>query len=113
MDKKEGGSVFDRLPQRHLSESEKQYIILMIEKSKIYRERATLVLDKGLMLFFAFLVFSLIALQNELISKMLFNLLVISAVVILILSVTPYMRVSRKEEVRIDRVLDELTGEKR
>ncbi len=113
MEKKEDSNVFDKLPQRHLSESEKQYIILMIEKSKIYRERATLVLDKGLMLFFAFLVFSLIALQNELISKTLFNILVISAVIILILSVTPYMNVSRKEEIKIDNVLDELTGDKR
>ena len=113
MDKKEDASVFDKLPQRHLSESEKQFITLMIERSKLNRERATLVLDKGLLLFFAFLAFSIIALQNDLINKTLFNLLVIAAVCILMLSVTPYMRISKKEEEKIDKVLAELTGEGR
>jgi len=105
---KEG--VLDNLPHRHLTETEKQYISLTIEKSKLNRERAVLVLDKGILLFFAFLVFIIIALENAWISKTLFNLLVISTVCILVLSVTPYMKIAREEEKKIDGILESLMG---
>jgi hypothetical protein len=111
MHKKEEESIFQRLPQRHLSEAEKQYITLLIEKSKLNRERAKLILDKGLVLFFAFLLFAILAYQNQLVSKLLFNMLVVGAVCVLLLSVTPYLKISKKEEEKLDRVLKELLGE--
>jgi len=111
MHKKEETSVFDKLPQRHLTESERQFIALKIEKSKLNRERAQMVLDKGILLFFAFLAFAIVAVQNEIISKILFNLLVICSVCILILSVTPYLKISKQEEREMDRIIKELTGE--
>jgi hypothetical protein len=110
MTEKRGPGIFDRLPHKHLSESEKQYIALIIEKSKINRERATMILEKGLLLFFAFLVFAVIAMQNEMINKGLFNLLVIASVCVLMLSVTPYIKISKTEEKKIDDILRELTG---
>lgn len=102
--------AFARLPQRHLSETEKQYIMLKIEKLRLNRERAQLVLDKGILLFFAFLAFALIAVQNSLIPRILFNILIICAVCILILAVTPYIKISKSDEKEVDKLLKELTG---
>jgi hypothetical protein len=104
-------SPFSRLPQRHLSEAEKQYIAVLLEKSQLNRERAKLILDKGLLLFFAFLMFAIIALENEWIGRSLFNVVVIASVCVLVLSVTPYVNISKKEEEKLDAVLKELVGE--
>jgi hypothetical protein len=111
MAKKEDESVFQKLPQRHMSDAEKQYLMLLIEKSKLNRERAKLVLDKGLVLFFAFLIFAILAFQNELINRLVFNLLVVASVCILLLSVTPYLNISKKEEEKLDRVIKDFMGE--
>jgi hypothetical protein len=111
MQKKDDENIFSRLPQRHLSEAEKQYIAVLIEKSQLNRERAKLILDKGLMLFFAFLLFAIIAYENDWISKILFNLVVMASVCVLMLAVTPYLNISKKEEEKLDRVLKELLGE--
>lgn len=106
--KKEDG--FGKLPQKHLSESEKQYISLVIEKSKLHRERAMLVLDKGLLLFFAFLAFSVIAREQDLITDLIFKITVISSICVLLLSITPYINISKKEEEKLDKILEDLTG---
>jgi len=106
------GDALSGLPHRHLTETEKEYIKLVIEKSKLNRERATLVLDKGILLFFAFLVFSVITFENEIINKTLFNVLILAAVCILILSITPYVRIAKQSEDLIDKILDSITGKK-
>jgi hypothetical protein len=109
MHKKGDETSFRNLPQRHLTESEKQYIALKIEKSRLSREQAQLVLDKGMILFFAFLVFAVIAVQNDMISRLIFNLLVIGSVCVLLLSVTPYLQTSKKVENEINKILHDLT----
>lgn len=110
MHKKEDDITFQQLPQRHLSEAEKQYFSLLLEKSRLNRERAKIVLDKGLVLFFAFLLFAIIAYQNQLITQLLFNLLVAGAVCVLLLSVIPYLKISKREEESLDHALNSLLG---
>jgi len=101
---------FKKMPSKHLTEAEKQYMYLLIEKSRLDRERAHLIMDKGVILFFAFLVASVVLMQNQVLTKTVFNLLVVSAVCVLIVAVTPYASASKKTDQQIDELMKKLTG---
>jgi hypothetical protein len=101
-----------RLPQRHLSEVEQQYIMLSVERARLKREQSQTILNKGLMLFFAFMLFSLIMYMNELISQMLSNLLIMCGLVVMGVSIIPYMNAVKEEEQKISNLMQTLLGEK-
>ena len=108
----EQDKVFRTIAQRKLTDAEKQYIQLKIEKSKLDRERAILILDKGLLLFMAFLVLGVIGFLNKLIGQTTLNILVIGGLCVLLLSIFPYTMIAHKSEKDIDNILKSLTGEK-
>lgn len=97
-----------RVPQKHLSEVQKQYIQLRIEKARLNRERSILVLNKGLLLFFAFLVFGIILFLNKVINQMYLNVFVLVGLSVLILSILPYAKMAKKEEETIGNIIDSL-----
>jgi NhaP-type Na+/H+ or K+/H+ antiporter len=101
-----------RLPQRHLSELEVQYINLSIEKARLKREQSQNILNKGLMLFFAFILLGLILTMNDFISKMWANILILAGLVVLGISVLPYMSAVKEEEQKLNRLMETLIGEK-
>ncbi|MFH1317086.1 MAG: hypothetical protein ABII01_06205 [Candidatus Woesearchaeota archaeon] len=101
-------NVFRKFPQRKLTDAEKQFIALKIEKSKLNRERAILILDKGLLLFLAFLLLGIIGFLNKLIPQNTLNFLVIAGLCVLLLSVIPYSNIARKSEKEINDILESL-----
>ena len=103
-------SPFRTVAQRKLTDAEKQYILLQIEKSKLNRERSILILDKGLLLFMAFLVLGIIGFLNKYISQVTLNILVIAGLCVLLLSIIPYTNIARKSEKEIDIILKSLGG---
>jgi hypothetical protein len=100
---------FRTIPKRKISEAEKQIIMLKIERIRLQRERSSLILNKGVMLFFAFIAVAVIGLLNNIITAMQLNLLVIFGVAVLIISVIPYGLAASKEEKDLDDTIKELT----
>jgi len=99
---------FRYVPKRKLSEAEKQIIMLKIEKVKLQRERSLLILNKGVMLFFAFLAVAIIGLVNNIITTFQLNIMIAIGVLALVIGVLPYGIASRKEEKILEKTIDEL-----
>ena len=106
----EHGSDFRYVPKRKLSEAEKQIIMLKIEKVKLQRERSLIILNKSVMLFFAFLGIGVIGLVNKMISTKQLNILIILGILALIVGIIPYSVAARKEEKDLEKTIDELTN---
>jgi hypothetical protein len=75
-----------------------EIIYLEVEKSRINREKARIVLNMGLILYFGFLIAGVIGFAFEYIDSFLLNVLVICGIVILIVSTVPYLIIIHKEE---------------
>ena len=82
--------------------------ILELEKSKISREKAGMVLSKGLTLYVAFLLVGIIGFANEYIDAFMLNVLVIAGIVVLFISTLPYVIIVHNEERWINKRLQEL-----
>ena len=90
------------------SDVEREIIYLELEKSRINREKAKIVLNMGLVLYFGFLIAGVIGFSFEYIDSLLLNVLVISGIIILIVSTLPYLVIVHKEEKWITLKLSEL-----
>jgi len=90
---------FRGIPKRKLTESEKQIITLKIEKVRLQREKSLLILNKGIMLFFAFLSVAVIGVVNKIIT---------TGILALIIGILPYGFASKKEEKELEKIIDEL-----
>jgi hypothetical protein len=99
---------FRAVPKRKLSEAEKQIIMLRIEKMKLERDKSLLILGSSIILFFAFIVVSIIGLVNELTTRTQLNILVFVGFIALIIGIIPYMRFVVKEEKSLEKTLEEL-----
>lgn len=97
------------IPKRKISEAEKQIIMLKIERVRLEREKSMMILNKAVMLFFAFLVVAVVGLLNKIISPHQLNILVLLGVGALIIGVIPYSLSIKKEEKDIEATLKELT----
>jgi len=74
---------------------------LELESSRIKREKAKIVLNMGLILYFGFLIVGIVGFAFEYIDSFLLNVLVICGIVILIISTLPYLLIIHKEEMWI------------
>ena len=81
---------------------------LELEKSRINREKARIVLSMGLILYFGFLIVGIIGFTFEYITSKMLNILVICGIIILIVSTVPYLIIIQKEEKWINLKLSEL-----
>ncbi|MBW2989576.1 hypothetical protein KY358_04640 [Candidatus Woesearchaeota archaeon] len=93
------------MPNKIKSSQEKIY--LELEKSRIKREKAHIVLNMGLVLYFGFLIAGMIGFVFGYIEGFLLNVLIVCGIVILIVSTVPYHVISHKEEKWISSRLDE------
>ena len=82
--------------------------MLELEKSTISREKASVVLNKGLTLYVAFLLVGIIGFANEYIDSFMLNVLVIAGIVVLVISTLPYVIIVHNEERWINKRLQEL-----
>ena len=107
MDKKEDlVEKFSYLPKRKLSEIEKQLIFILIEKSKIQRERSMAILNKGFMIFFAFVIVAAMSNIFEIIDKIYITYLFLFSITVLIVAAYTYQSAVKKEEKTLDALLD-------
>ncbi len=85
-----------------------EIIYLEIEKSRINREKARIVLNMGLVLYFGFLIAGVIGFAFEYIDSFLLNILVVCGIVILVVSTLPYLVIVHREEKLINLKLSKL-----
>ena len=97
-----------RTPKRRLSDIEKQALFLRVELSKLRRERAEMILNKGILLYFSFLVVAVLGLINGYITLFQLNILVLLALGVLIIGMWPYITTTSKEEREIEELIEEL-----
>ena len=81
---------------------------VMIEKSRINREKSMLVLNKSLLLYFTFLFVGVIGFVSGYVSKFLLNILILMGLCVLIIGTLPYIRIMHEEEVKLDKLLSEM-----
>ena len=77
-------------------------VYLEIEKSKIQREKAKIVLDKSVSLYFVFMLIGVLGFVFNYIESFILNTLIIAGIIILIFGTLPYMIIVYKEEKKID-----------
>lgn len=80
------------------SETDREITYLELEKSRINREKAKLVLHMGLILYFGFLIVGIVGFAFEYIDNFLLNVLVVCGIIILIVSTLPYLIIVHREE---------------
>ena len=94
------------------SDKESEIDYLEIEKSRINREKARIVVNMGLMLYFGFLIVGIIGFTFDYIDSTMLNVLVICGIVILVVSTLPYIIIVHNEDRWINSKLKELKNEK-
>ncbi len=77
-------------------------ILLELEKARIQREKARLVLEKSITFYFLFMLVGVLGFINGYVTKNTLNILIISGIVILIAGTLPYIRIASKQEKKID-----------
>ncbi|MEM2121660.1 MAG: hypothetical protein QXU20_03345 [Candidatus Woesearchaeota archaeon] len=98
----------ERLPKRRISDIEKEAIFLRAELSKLRRERADMILNKGILLYFSFLIVAIVGLLNHYITLKQLNVLVGLALAVLIITMWPYITTTSKEERELEELIEEL-----
>jgi hypothetical protein len=86
----------------------REIIYLEIEKSRINREKAAIVLNKSLFLYVLFMLVGIVGFASKYIDSMMLNSLIISGIVILIVGTLPYLAITHKEEKKINDFLKRL-----
>ena len=81
---------------------------LELEKSRINREKARIVVNMGFILYFAFLVVGVIGFTFEYIDSTMLNVLVVCGIIVLMVSVLPYLIIIHNEEKWVDSRIAEL-----
>lgn len=89
-------------------EKERSIIYLEIEKSKINREKAKLVLNNSIMLYLLFMAIGVIGFVFEYLDSFMLNLMIIVGIVVLIIGTVPYLIMVSLEEKKINKKLMEL-----
>lgn len=90
---------------KELSGIEKEIIEMEVEKSRLNREKAILVLNKSLFIYFCFLFVGIIGFINAYISKNLLNLLIVIGLIVLIVGTVPYVQTMKEEEKKLDQII--------
>ena len=69
-----------------------------LEQSRMERQNCTLVLNKGLLLYFFFLAVGIIGFINGYINRGLLNVLVVMGLAVLVIGAIPYLTTMAREE---------------
>jgi hypothetical protein len=87
----------------------KEVVDLEVEKSRLNREKSMLVMNKSLILYFAFMFVAVLGFINGYISRTLLNVLIVMGLCVLIIGTVPYVKTMHSEEKRLDDLLRRLT----
>ena len=88
---------------------DKQVIDLEVEKSRLNREKSMLVMNKSLILYFAFMFVAVLGFINGYINRTLLNVLIVMGLCVLIIGTVPYVKTMHSEEIRLNDLLHRLT----
>ena len=91
-----------------LTDIDKEIIYLQVEKSKLNREKAMIVLNKSLMLYFGFMAVAVLGFAFNYFGAKILNMLVIVSIIILMIGSLPYLIISHQEEKKIDEMIAQL-----
>ncbi|MBU0615516.1 MAG: hypothetical protein KJ601_05460 [Nanoarchaeota archaeon] len=94
--------------RKPFTDREKEIAYLEIEESRIEREKAQTVLNKGFMIYLSFLLIGIVGFVSDYITSSLLNLFVIMGLLILVVSTMPYLTAISREEKVIKNLLKEL-----
>lgn len=78
---------------------------LEIEKSKLNREKSLLLLDKSLLVYFAFLIVGIIGFINKYFDARLLNVMIIMSFGVLAVGLVPYMITMAGEEKKLNSLI--------
>tara|TARA_Y100000310_G_scaffold344985_1_gene460965 strand:- start:488 stop:781 length:294 start_codon:yes stop_codon:yes gene_type:complete len=92
------------MKKKRLTEKDKLDVMLELEKSRINREKAKIVLNKSLVLYFCFLLVGVFGFIFDYLGSLLLNMLIIMGLAILVLGTFPYLFTITKEEKKIDEI---------
>lgn len=85
-----------------------QILKLELEKSKLVRERATLVLNKGVFLYFTFMFIGVVGFTSGYIASRTLNWIVVGGICCLLIGAIPYIYAAQKEQNNLNSLLDTL-----
>jgi Flp pilus assembly protein TadB len=91
-----------------VSETSKQIIELELKKLEIKREKAKLVLDKCIWLYFLFMIVGVLGFIYDYVTPLVLNMIIIAAFIILIIGTMPYATSVTKEEKDLDKFIEQL-----
>ncbi len=97
---------------KDMTRKEEKAFDIIIEKSRLNREKSVLVLNKSLLLYFTFLFVGVIGFIYGYINSIWLNFLVIMGLCVLVIGTLPYIKIIYEEEKRLDKTLDEIRKEK-
>lgn len=86
----------------------KDVLMLEIERSKLNREKSLVVLDKSLLVYFAFIFIAVVGLINGYMKLQTFNLVIGMSLVVLVIGLVPYVVTMRNEEKKLEGLIGEL-----
>ena len=104
--KEELSDIMRVAPKRKLTEIDKQLVLITIEKSRIKRERSMAIFDKGILIFFGFVIVAYMNNIHKFVPTAYINTLFICALLVLIFSIASYQSVIIKEQRALDNLLD-------
>lgn len=80
----------------------RELIGLEVEKSRLNREKSMLVMNKSLILYFAFMFVAVLGFINNYIGRSMLNILIIMGLCVLIIGTVPYVKTMHSEEKRLN-----------
>jgi uncharacterized membrane protein (Fun14 family) len=96
--------------RKEFSDIEREIIEIEVEKSRLNREKAMIVLNKSLFIYFCFLFVGIIGFINAYISKTLLNVVIFVGLIVLVIGTIPYVQTMKKEEKKLNTLIDDLKG---
>ncbi|MBI2142810.1 hypothetical protein HYU20_00520 [Candidatus Woesearchaeota archaeon] len=84
---------------------EEMVLALEIEKSKLNREKSLLLLDKALLVYFAFLVVGIIGFINKYLDARYLNVMIVMSFGVLAVGLVPYMLTMAGEERKLNALI--------
>ena len=82
-----------------------QVVDLEVEKSRLNREKSLLVMNKSLILYFAFMFVAVLGFINGYINRTLLNILIVMGLMVLLIGTVPYVKTMYAEEKRLDELI--------
>lgn len=85
--------------------NQEMLLSLEIEKSKLNREKSLLLLDKALLVYFAFLIVGIIGFINKFFDSRLLNAMIVMSFGVLAVGLVPYMLTMAGEEKKLNALI--------